>query len=110
MNASTADNARYIPILEAVASLANLDSEIADYFIEQKCHNALIKQIKGSMKIYFKNDQFTLFGEDSTEPFSVRKNKYMALAAEIVTLGGLLQADSRDNRMKILQDPSEITL
>ena len=44
------------------------------------------------MKIYFKNDQFSLFAEDSTELFSVRKSKYTALATEIVSLGGLLQA------------------
>ena len=102
MTLSTSDNARYIPILQALARLANQDSEIADFFIDQKCHTALIKQIKNSMKVYFKNDQYSLFGEDSTESIQVRRGKYESLAAEVITLGGLLQAESQENRMKIL--------
>ena len=54
------------------------------------------------MKVYFKNDQYSLFGEDSTESIQVRRGKYESLAAEVITLGGLLQADSQENRMKIL--------
>jgi hypothetical protein len=39
-----------------VASLANEDGELADFFIENNVHNSLLSQIKKSMKIYFKNN------------------------------------------------------
>jgi hypothetical protein len=98
---SSLENARYIPVLELVARLANEDAELADYFIETNVHNSLLYEIKKSMKIYFRNN--SLIDENSSDSVEMVRRKYLTLSAEIKTLGGLLQASDKENRMKILK-------
>ena len=89
---SSLENKRYIPILDLVASLSNEDGELADYFIENNVHNSLLSQIKKSMKIYFKNNSL----EDESNKTDSKEEvnlKYRTLSAEIITVGGLLQAN-----------------
>ena len=54
------------------------------------------------MKIYFKNNSLE---DESNQEDSIEmvKRKYRTLAAEIKTLGGLLQASQFENREKILK-------
>lgn len=76
-------------MLDLVASLANEDGELADFFIENNVHNSLLSQIKKSMKTYFKNNSL----EDESNKTDSKEQvmlKYRTLSAEIVTIGGLL--------------------
>jgi hypothetical protein len=61
----------------------------------------LISEIGKSMHLY--KVLQSLFDEDSTESVSEQMRKYQTLAAQIKTLGGLLQCDKQEERMKILK-------
>ena len=64
-------------------------------------HSNLISQIRKSLVIYKKYN--SLFDPHSKETVEQQMLKYQTLAAEITTLGGLMNAGG-ENREKILND------
>lgn len=70
---------------------------MADVFVQRKVHIILMVQIKNSLKTYSENNRNSLFAEDTKVSVAEQKDKYEILAAEITTLGGLLQS-SKENR------------
>ena len=64
-------------------------------------HTNLITQIRKSLTIYKKYN--SLFDQGSKETVEMQMLKYQTLAAEITTLGGLMNAGG-ENREKILND------
>lgn len=83
---------RYIPCLHLIGRLSDASTEAANEFMIATVSSSLISQIRGSLTIYKKNK--SLFDESSKETVEQKMLKYHTLAAEITTLGGLLQADS----------------
>ena len=69
----------------------------------------MLSQIKKSMKIYFKNNSLEDEANKNDSKEQV-KLKYMTLSAEIITVGGLLQANELENRMKIIDQARKVVL
>lgn len=82
-------NVRYIPCLNLIANLSNSSSDAATKFMEAKVYIHLLSEIKKSMQLY--KVLLSLFDEDSVETIQEALTKYKTLAAQIKTLGGLLQ-------------------
>lgn len=81
-------HARYIPLLDLISGLANTDDDLANLFINDGVHDRLLKTIGRSLNLYQKNR--SLFDENSPETELQKMMKYKIFAAEIKTLGGLL--------------------
>lgn len=96
---------RYIPVLELIAALANEEVQLADNFADDLVHVALLGNIAKDMKKYKKHQ--SLFDDSSTETEEQKMLKYRTLAAEITTIGGLLQSHSSSD---ILSDPVIVDL
>lgn len=62
----------------------------------------LLANIKLRLKNY--KTTKTLFDDKSKETIEEQMQVYETLAAQITTLGGLLQSDSAENRKKILEE------
>ena len=92
---------RYIPCLHLIARLANASAPAAGAFMDVFVHSNLIGQIRKSLVIYKKYN--SLFDPHTKETVEQQMLKYQTLAAEITTLGGLMNAGG-DNREKILGD------
>ena len=117
MNYSESIHKRYIPILDMIASLSNQSQEAADLFMKdlpsqkkeaperhqaedknQQIFTILIKRIQDSLRTLNSSSS-----SKDTDAFMSPKKllKMKTLAAEITTLGGLLNSKYRDKILKI---------
>jgi hypothetical protein len=84
-----------------IARLANASKPAAVTFMSFFVHTNLITQIRKSLIIYKKYN--SLFDQGSKETVEMQMLKYQTLAAEITTLGGLMNAGG-EHRQWILND------
>lgn len=87
---SNGDHSRYIPCLKLISTLSDSDPQIADKFMETYVHTNLLNCIRKSLNLYKKNQ--SLITDPSKVPMEIQRMKYLTFAAEIHTLGSLLQA------------------
>ena len=75
-----------------ISGLANLDEDLSDQLIEANVHKRLLKTIEDSIEIY-ENNKNSLFPHFSTVSDLEKMHKYKRCAAEIKSLGGLVNAN-----------------
>ena len=94
---------RYIPCLNLIANISNANSTAANKFIERGADGLLLKQITQSLQVY--KIEKRLFREGDMVSIQDQIKASQSLAAQITTLGGLLQSDNEGYRIRILADP-----